>query len=423
MIPAGRSTGRRGAAGRAVRPHPVLRLALSVLRLRRLRRRRGARAAGRASGRSSTRSTPSSSCAPTRSTRGSGRDRPSARDRLPRRRNAVAAARRRGRRRCWRGSASGSGSAAAPRSRSKPIPDPTSAATPGAWRAAGVTRLSLGRPDRCPTPELRRLGRRHRAGGRRDGGRARPATPGSRSISLDLLYDVPGLDRGDLGRDPGGRARARARPPVAVRADPRRSRRRGPHRADRRSPADERRALAAGGRARRTRQDEDRAAAQYRHATDAWRRPAGAATRSATGRDPATRAGTTWSTGSGGRTRRSAPARTRSTASTRRWNAARLDGYLGGAGARRRRDARSPAGRLGDRSMRRPPPPRRSSSALRTDRGIRPPRSPRSGPWRDVRVGRDERSRRRRATVARSPDDARTAALERALRPARLTSR
>ncbi len=58
------------------------------------------------------------------------------------------------------------------------------------FRAAGVTRLSLGAQSLQPD-ELRRLGRRHTPD---DVGRAVRAarTAGMRSVSLDLLYDVPG---------------------------------------------------------------------------------------------------------------------------------------------------------------------------------------------------------------------------------------
>ncbi len=95
-----RGTADRGAgvaARRAVRPHPVLRLALSVLRLRGLRRGRGARAEG------AGRVVPGGADGRARASRGragrSLRARPTgARDRLPRWRDAVAPAGR-GRRR------------------------------------------------------------------------------------------------------------------------------------------------------------------------------------------------------------------------------------------------------------------------------------------------------------------------------------
>jgi len=58
------------------------------------------------------------------------------------------------------------------------------------FRAAGVTRLSLGAQSLDPD-ELRRLGRRHRAEDVRAAvGAARRA--GIRGVSVDLLYDIPG---------------------------------------------------------------------------------------------------------------------------------------------------------------------------------------------------------------------------------------
>ena len=60
---------------------------------------------------------------------------------------------------------------------------------------------------------------------------------GFESVSLDLLYDVPTATIDILVRDARRGPRARARPPLAVRADPRRSGRGGHHRAGRRSPA------------------------------------------------------------------------------------------------------------------------------------------------------------------------------------------
>jgi oxygen-independent coproporphyrinogen-3 oxidase len=68
-------------------------------------------------------------------------------------------------------------------------PGPDERGDPAGMAAAGVTRLSLGAQS-FDTEELRRLGRRHRAGdvadavaGARDAGIA--------SVSMDLLYDVP----------------------------------------------------------------------------------------------------------------------------------------------------------------------------------------------------------------------------------------
>ena len=95
------------------------------------------------------------------------------------------------------------------------------------FRAAGVTRLSIGAQS-FDDDELRRLGRRHRAADVRvavDAARA----AGLRSVSLDLLTDVPGQTletwRATLERRAGPRARAslrvhaHARRPGCRRAD------------------------------------------------------------------------------------------------------------------------------------------------------------------------------------------------------------
>ena len=69
-------------------------------------------------------------------------------------------------------------------------PGPDERGDPTAWRRAGVTRISFGAQS-LDDGELRRLGRRHRAAdvaaaveGARDAG--------IRSVNLDLLYDTPG---------------------------------------------------------------------------------------------------------------------------------------------------------------------------------------------------------------------------------------
>ena len=65
-----------------------------------------------------------------------------------------------------------------------------------------MTRLSLGAQS-LQADELRRLGRRHTPD---DVGRAVRAarTAGLPSVSLDLLYDVPGQTHGELGRHARG---------------------------------------------------------------------------------------------------------------------------------------------------------------------------------------------------------------------------
>ena len=177
------------AAGRALRPRPVLRLALPVLRLRGLRGRGGARAAstGRGVPRGPARS--SSTCGPTRSTRRSARSRPPletvylgggtpsllpgamrSRALLDRVRDAVRAR-----------------ADAEVTLEANPGPDERGDAA--ALRAAGVTPLSLGAQSMADA-ELARLGRRHRAADVAEAvAAAREA--GIRSVSLDLLYDVP----------------------------------------------------------------------------------------------------------------------------------------------------------------------------------------------------------------------------------------
>lgn len=69
-------------------------------------------------------------------------------------------------------------------------PGPDERGDPAALRAAGITRLSFG-AQALDDSTLRALGRRHRAS---DVGLAveQARTAGIRSVSLDLLYDVPG---------------------------------------------------------------------------------------------------------------------------------------------------------------------------------------------------------------------------------------
>ena len=113
------------------------------------------------------------------------------------------------------------------------------------FASAGVTRVSLGAQS-LNDGELRRLGRRHRAVDVESAVRAARAG-GIGSVSLDLLYDVPDWLVRHLDGHPRARAGARDRPPVAVRADPRRPRRRRADRPRRRPPADDRRRAAVAG--------------------------------------------------------------------------------------------------------------------------------------------------------------------------------
>jgi oxygen-independent coproporphyrinogen-3 oxidase len=69
-------------------------------------------------------------------------------------------------------------------------PGPDERGDAAGWRAAGVTRVSIGAQSMDPV-ELRRLGRRH-APADVAAAVAEARAAGIRSVSLDLLYDVPG---------------------------------------------------------------------------------------------------------------------------------------------------------------------------------------------------------------------------------------
>ena len=407
------------AAGRALRPRPVLRLALPVLRLRGLRRRGGARAASAGRRRSSTALRSSWTCGPTRSTRAFGRRAAAARDA-----STSAAARRRccpadvvaATARAW--SARGSGSPPTPRSRSRPTRAPTSAATRRRSARAGVTRLSIGAqsldaggaaPARPAAP----------AGGRRRRRRRRRARPGIGSVSLDLLYDVPGPDARRLDRrrstrrsrsspdhlslyaltldDPDAEGLTAGGDHLPTTAGARRwrdARPRRPGRGPRRGAVPPRRRIASPRPASSGYEISNwaRPGHESRHNLAYWqRRPYEAVGPGAHAFDGA----------------------------TRRWNAARLDGYLAALTPTDGGRPRLPPGGVepidaGDRGGR-----GASSSACGRDAGV-PARRPRraaarrrasAGPLAaellDVTDGRPDR-----------PDDPRPAALERALRAA-----
>ncbi len=144
-------------------------------------------------------------------------------------------------------------------------PGPDERGDARAWRDAGVTRLSLGAQS-LSDGELRRLGRRHRAADVASAIReARNA--GIESISLDLLYDVPDSTedgwaatlRGALALEPDHLSL------YALTLD-------DPDAEGLTGPAGDHLPTTAGARRWRTRarpgQDEDRAAAQYLHATE-----------------------------------------------------------------------------------------------------------------------------------------------------------
>ena len=109
---------------------------------------------------------------------------------------------------------------------------------------AGITRLSLGAQS-LDDAELRSLGRRHRAGDVADAVLdARAAGIGQ--VSLDLLYDVPGQRLATWMATVEAALEMGPDHVSVLRADPRRPGRRGPHRPARRPPAHARRAHAAG---------------------------------------------------------------------------------------------------------------------------------------------------------------------------------
>ncbi len=143
-------------------------------------------------------------------------------------------------------------------------PGPDERGDAGQWRAAGVTRLSLGAQS-LSDPELRRLGRRHRSADVATAVReARDA--GIASVSLDLLYDVP--ESTETGWAATLDAALALEPDhlslYALTLD-------DPDAEGLTGPAGDHLPTTAGARRWRSRarqdQDEDRAAAQYVHAT------------------------------------------------------------------------------------------------------------------------------------------------------------
>jgi len=204
-----------------------------------------------------------------------------------------------------------------------PGPDERGDAT--AWRAAGVTRLSLGAQS-LSDRELRRLGRRHRAADVASAVRDARAA-GIASISLDLLYDIPDSSEADWAATLAG---ALALEPdhlslYALTLD-------DPDAEGLTGAAGDHLPTTEGARRWRTRarprQDEDRAAAQYQHATDVlaaagwrgyeisnWARPGHESRHNRVywERRPYEAVG---------------PGAHAFDGLTRRWNAARLEGYL-----------------------------------------------------------------------------------------------
>jgi oxygen-independent coproporphyrinogen III oxidase len=245
-----------------------------------------------------------------------------------------------------------------------PGPDERGAAT--AWRAAGITRISFGAQSLDPA-ELQRLGRRHRS---EDVAAAVAAarSAGIGSVNLDLLYDIPG---GSLATWMESLEAALALAPdhlslYALTLD-------DPDAEGLTGPTGDHLPTSAGARRWRAaatlEQDEDRAAAQYHHALhrlreDGWRgyEISNWARRGHECRHnlvywdrlPYEAAG---------------PGAHAFDGLARRWNAARLDGYvaalLGGSGSH-------PALPPGGSELLDEPAARaeRTVLALRTDRGL-----------------------------------------------------
>lgn len=204
-------------------------------------------------------------------------------------------------------------------------PGPDERGDAGALARSGITRLSIGAQS-LDAAELRRLGRRHRPG---DVGEAVAAARAARigSVSLDLLYDVPG---GSLQtwRDTLHAAVDLAPDHLSLYAltldDPDAEGLTGPSGDHLPTTAGARRWRAAA----RAGQDDDRAAAQYRHATDVlaaggwrsyeisnWARPGHESRHNLAywARRPYEAVG---------------PGAHAFDGAVRRWNAARLDAYL-----------------------------------------------------------------------------------------------
>ena len=292
--------------GCAVRPRPLLPEPLPLLRLRGLQRPCRTRAAAAASSPSWTPWPPSCACAPTRSTATFGP--PDTPIRPP-----LASVYLGG----------GTPSLLAPGAVAAllelieacfglaPDAEVTLEANPGpddlgdlaGFRAAGVVRLSLGAQS-LAAAELRRLGRRHTPADVPSRSAATARAAGIASLSLDLLYDLPGqtlatwaatVERAlDLAPDHLSAYALTLDDPDAEGPD--RRRRRPPAGTSRRAPLA--RGRLAGPRIRTARPT------CMRCSTSASRPPAWPGTRSPTGRARASEAATTSPTGSACRTRR-----------------------------------------------------------------------------------------------------------------------
>ncbi len=245
-----------------------------------------------------------------------------------------------------------------------PGPDERGDAT--AWRDAGVTRISLGAQS-MDRGELRRLGRRH---GPEDVARAVEAAraAGIGSVSLDLLYDVPDSteERWAATLDAALALRPDHLSLYALTLD-------DPDAEGLTGPAGDHLPTTAGARRWRDRarlaQDEDRAAAQYRHAVDrlaadGWR-----------GYEISN-----WAR-SGHESRHNivywerrpyeaiGPGAHAFDGATRRWNAARLDGYVAALTPSEGSEPRMPPG-AAEAIDARTAAAEEVILALRTDRGV-----------------------------------------------------
>ena len=296
-------------AGGALRARPLLRVALPLLRLRRLRGTVGARPRGahrRLPRRARRRARPARRCARCVRQRSGGRSAASTWAAARRRCCAAAeVARLLGHVRRRVGIEDGAEVTI------EANPGPDERGDLAGFAAAGVTRLSLGAQS-MEASELRRLGRRHTPGDVL-AAVAEARRAGIGSVSIDVLYDVPGQTEASVAAHARGTARRRRRPRLGLRADARRSRRRGAHGPARRPPAHPPRGagVARAGPRRAGRRPGRRPVPPRGRA--ARPRTACAGTSCRTGRDRDTRAGTTWPTGATTRTRRSARAPMRST--------------------------------------------------------------------------------------------------------------
>ena len=298
----------------------------------------------------------------------------------------------------------------------------TSAATPR--RSAGRrARGSRSGPRACSRAELRRLGRRHRPADVGGGGRRRPRR-GDRVGQPRPALRRAGPDRWRAGSDSLEAALdARAGPPLALRADARRSRRRGPDRA-----GGDHLPTSAGARRWRERPQRSRTRTARPPSTTtpsiAWPTTAGAATRSPTGRGPGHESRHNLAYWERRPYEAVGPGAHAFDGVVRRWNAARLDGYLAALVPAPGRHLRLPPGGVRGRST-----PATAAAEARHPRPAHGPRRPARRRRRATPSGavfgwalgdRAARDGRRRPDP---PDDARPAPLERGVRPPGLNRR